>query len=278
MLLESAVHQFPRVETLITESTYGASDDIMPERENVEGKLVSIVNETAEKGGKTLIPLPAVGRAQEIMMVLDTYMKSGQLKEMPIYIEGMISEATAIHTAFPEYLAREIKDQILRQDINPFKSDYFTIVTNPSTRSEIVQGGPAIILATSGMLEGGPAIDYMKQLAADDRNTLIFVSYQIEGTLGSRIRNGMKDISLMENNGKISAVKLSMRIESVEGFSGHSDRRQILHFVQRLSPKPSHVLVAHGEPRKCEEVAQVLSRVLKIRTVAPQNMETFRVR
>jgi len=278
MLLESATNQFPRVETLITESTYGASEDVMPEREAVESKLTSIINETAEKGGKTLIPLPAVGRAQEIMLVLDNYMKSGRLKEMPIYIEGMISEATAIHTAFPEYLARDIKDQILRQDINPFKSDYFTIVTNPGTRGEIVQGGPAIVLATSGMLEGGPAIDYMKQLAPDERNTLIFVSYQIEGTLGSRIRNGMKDISLVENNGKMTVIKLNMRVESVEGFSGHSDRRQILNFLQRMSPKPSQVFVDHGEARKCEEVAYAISRALKIKATAPQNMETFRVR
>lgn len=278
MLLESAVHQFPRAETLITESTYGAAQDIMPEREGVEGKLVSILNETAEKGGKALIPLPAVGRAQEIMLVLDSYMKSGQLKEMPVYIEGMISEATAIHTAFPEYLARDIKDQILRRDINPFQSDYFTIVTDPSIRGDIAQGGPAIILATSGMLEGGPAIDYMKQLAPDERNMIVFVSYQIEGTLGSRIKSGMKDVSLMENNGKIAAIKLNMRVESVEGFSGHSDRRQILGFVQRMSPRPTQIFVGHGEARKCEEMAQAISRALKVRAIAPQNMETFRVR
>jgi len=104
MMLDSAMAQFPRAETLIIESTYGGPDDIMPDREGVEGKLVSIVNETAEKNGKVLIPVPAVGRAQEIMLVLDAYMKNGALRELPIYIEGMVNEATAIHTAFPEYL------------------------------------------------------------------------------------------------------------------------------------------------------------------------------
>jgi len=278
MLLESASATFPRAETLITESTYGAPEDVMPEREGVEEKLTQIINETVEKGGKVLIPVPAVGRAQEILLVLDNYMKSGRLKELPIYIEGMIQEATAIHTAYPEYLAREIRDQILHHDVNPFQSDYFVNVTDSSTRGEIVQGGPCVIVATSGMLEGGPAIDYFKQLAPDERNTLVFVSYQIEGTLGNRIRSGLKDVSLMGHNGKVEIIKLNMRVESVEGFSGHSDRRQLLNFIQRMTPKPSRVLVGHGEARKCEDMAQAISKSLKLRAFAPQNLETIRLR
>jgi len=278
MLLESASSMFPRAETLITESTYGAPEDIMPEREGVEEKLVQIINEAAEKGGKVLIPVPAVGRAQEIMLVLDNYMKTGRLKELPIYLEGMILEATAIHTAYPEYLAREIRDQILHHDVNPFQSDYFVTVTDSSTRGEIVQGGPCVIVATSGMLEGGPAIDYFRQLAQDERNTLVFVSYQIEGTLGNRIRSGLKDISLMSQSGKMEVIKLNMRVESVEGFSGHSDRRQLLNFVQKMTPKPSRILVGHGEARKCEDIAQVMSKTMKLRALAPQNLETIRLR
>lgn len=278
MLLESAASTFPRAETLVTESTYGAPEDVMLEREGVEERLVQIINETVEKGGKVLLPVPAVGRAQEIMLVLDNYMKSGRLKELPIYIEGMISEATAIHTAYPEYLAREIRDQILHHDVNPFQSDYFVIVTNPSSRGEIVGGGPCVILATSGMLEGGPAIDYFKQLAPDEKNAAIFVSYQIEGTLGSRIRGGLKDISLMNQNGRMEVVKLNARVESVEGFSGHSDRRQLLHFAQRMTPKPSRVLVCHGEARKCEDLSQAIGKSLKVRASAPQNLETIRLK
>src|SRR6266581_3202608 len=141
MMLDPAMAQFPRAETLIIESRYGGPDDIMPDREGVEGRLVSIVNETVEKNGKVLIPVPAVGRAQEIMLVLDAYMRNGALRELPIYIEGMVNEATAIHTAFPEYLVRDIKEQILHQDLNPFQSEYFHPVTHPSDREEIIAGG-----------------------------------------------------------------------------------------------------------------------------------------
>ncbi len=278
MMLDSAMAQFPRAETLIMESTYGAPDDIMPDREGVEGKLVMIVNETAEKNGKVLIPVPAVGRAQEIMLVLDAYMKNGALRELPIYIEGMVNEATAIHTAFPEYLVRDIKDMILHQDLNPFQSEYFHPVTHSNDRDEIVAGGPCVIIATSGMMEGGPAIDYFRRLAPDPRNTLAYVSYQVEGTLGNRIKNGLKEVSLFGPDGKMEMVKCNMRVESIEGFSGHSDRNQLMGFIKRMMPKPTRIIVNHGERRKSELFAQNVNRIFGIRTVVPDVQESLRLR
>ena len=278
MLLEPASIVFPRVETLITECTYGGQGDVMPTRSTVESKLVSTVNESFKKGGKVLIPVPAVGRAQEIMMVLDNHMKNGSLMEAPIYIDGMISEATAIHTAYPEYLSKEIRDKILHQDVNPFQSDYFVNVNHPSEREGIIAGGPSVILATSGMLEGGPAVDYLRLMAADERNTVIFVSYQIEGTLGSRIRNGTKDITLFGPKGKVEAVKLAVTVESLEGFSGHSDRNQLIEFVRRISSRPSRVIVNHGEYRKCDQIAGGISALFRIKATAPENLETIRLR
>ena len=278
MMLDPATALFPRAETLIIESTYGGPDDIMPDREGVEGKLVSIVNDTVEKGGKVLIPVPAVGRAQEIMLVLDAYMKNRALRELPIYIEGMVNEATAIHTAFPEYLVRDIKEQILHKDINPFQSEYFHPVTHPSDREEIIAGGPCVIIATSGMLEGGPAIDYFRHLAPDARNTLAYVSYQVDGTLGNRIKNGLKEVSLYAHDGKMEMVKVNMRVESIEGFSGHSDRNQLLGFIKRMSPKPTKIIVNHGERRKSDLFAQNVNRIFGIKTVVPDVLESIRLR
>ncbi|HEY4822288.1 MAG TPA: beta-CASP ribonuclease aCPSF1 [Candidatus Bathyarchaeia archaeon] len=278
MMLDPAMAQFPRAETLIIESTYGGPDDIMPDREGVEGKLVSIVNETVEKGGKMLIPVPAVGRAQEIMLVLDAYMRNGALRELPVYIEGMVNEATAIHTAYPEYLVRDIKEQILHKDVNPFQSEYFHPVTHPSDREEIVAGGPCVIIATSGMLEGGPAIDYFRHLAPDPRNTLAYVSYQVEGTLGNRIKNGLKEVSLYAHDGKMEMVKANMRVESIEGFSGHSDRNQLLGFIKRMVPKPTKIIVNHGERRKSDMFAQSVNHIFGIKTIVPDVLESIRLR
>jgi len=278
MLLEPAVSTFPRVETLIIESTYGGLDDIMPGRQEAEAKLVSIINKTVERGGKVLIPVPAVGRAQEIMLVLDAYMKNKKLQELPIYIDGMISEATVIHNVYPEYLVERLKEQILHKDINPFHSEYFTNVNHSGEREEIIAGGPAIILATSGMLEGGPAVDYFKRMASDEKNAIIFVSYQIEGTLGRRILSGLKEVSLMGENGKMEIIKVNMDVYSVEGFSGHSDRSQILSFIQKISPKPLRVIVNHGERKKSEHIASIINKSLKLKAIVPEVLETIRLK
>ncbi len=278
MLLEPAVAMFPRVETIITESTYGAPEDVTPSRMEAEERLALVINETLDRGGKILIPVPAVGRAQEIMLVIDGYMRRGLLKEAPVFIEGMISEATAIHTAYPEYLAKEVRNSILYEGINPFQSDYFTIVEHPSAREEIVEGEQCIIIATSGMLEGGPVIDYFKRLAADKRNTIVFVSYQIEGTMGRRVQKGLTEAPIINSEGRIEVMKVNLQVESIEGFSGHSDRRQLINYMRRVKPKPERIIVVHGEKSKCLSMANLLQKKYKVEAIVPEVLETVKLR
>ncbi|MEM2968297.1 MAG: beta-CASP ribonuclease aCPSF1 [Candidatus Bathyarchaeia archaeon] len=277
MLLEAAAAEFPRIETVITESTYGGHEDFMPSRVEAEERLTRVINETLERKGKVLIPVPAVGRAQEIMLIIDGYMKRGLMKEAPVFIEGMISEATAIHTAYPEYLGREVRHSILHEEVNPFQSDYFTIVEHPSVRQNIIEGEPCIVLATSGMLEGGPVIEYFKNWAGDERNTIIFVSYQIEGTLGRRVQKGVNEVTMMDNEGKMAVVQVRMHVESIEGFSGHSDRRQLVSYLTHLKPKPERIFVCHGEKQKIANLANYLSSKVGIPTIVPSVLETFRL-
>ncbi|MCS7115457.1 MAG: beta-CASP ribonuclease aCPSF1 [Nitrososphaerota archaeon] len=277
MLLEAATSEFPRVETFITECTYGGPEDVMPSRTEAEERLTRIINETLERKGKVLIPVPAVGRAQEIMLIIDGYMKRGLMKEAPVFIEGMISEATAIHTAYPEYLGKEVRNSILHDGINPFESDYFSVVEHPSVRQDIIDGEPCIIMATSGMLEGGPVIEYFKSLAEDERNVIVFVSYQIEGTLGRRVQKGLNEVTMIDNEGKMTVVKVKNRVESIEGFSGHSDRRQITTYITHLKPRPEKVIVCHGEKAKIASLTDFIQRKCGIQASAPSIMETIRL-
>jgi len=277
-LLEPATFTFPRLETLIIESTYGHPTDKMPPRQEVEKYFASIIKRTFDRGGKVLIPVLAVGRAQEIMLVIEDLVTKGRIPKVPIYLEGMIAQATAIHTAHPEALSKKIREMIFHQGVNPFLNEIFNPVDNPDQREEIVEGGPCIIMATSGMLAGGPSVEYFRLLAPDDKNTLIFVSYQGEGTLGRRVQKGWKEIPLRNRDGKSHMVPVHMKVETVEGFSGHSDRKQILNYVKRVSPIPEQVICAHGEASKCLNLASTIHKALNIDTRAPMVTETIKLR
>ena len=276
-LFDSATWNYPRVETLITESTYGAKEDIMPVREEVEMNFVNAINGTLRNGGKVLIPIPAVGRAQEILLVIDQYMKNKVLVEAPVFTEGMISEATAIHVSYADYLSRELRAKILEEGVNPFKSEYFTEVEHPSDREEAYREGPAIIMATSGMLEGGPVLDYFEHLAPSEKNKIIFVSYQVQGTIGRRILDGGSQASLMGQDGKIKIVDVRASVQKVDGFSGHSDYNQIIRFVGKVRPKLQLVLVNHGEKRKTENLAYAIQRIYRVPAIHPAVQEAIRV-
>lgn len=273
-LLQPASHQFPRVETLIMESTYGARNDITPRRGETEAKFVKITNKILKRG-KVLIPVPAVGRAQEILMVINKYMKEGSLVEVPVYIEGMISEATGIHTAYPGYLSNNIRDQIIREGMNPFESDYFTVVKQHDSRDEITEGGPCIIMATAGMMEGGPVMEYFKRLAPDEENGLIFVSYQVAGTMGQRVQSGMNSAQIYNSDGRMEVVNIAMENCTIEGFSGHSDRRQLYNYVKRIRPQPRKVYVVHGEESKCVNLSRSVNRLRGVRGSAPHNLDSY---
>ena len=275
-LLAPAMVQFPRVETLIMESTYGGPNNITPARMETDAQFVEIVNKILSKG-KVIIPVPAVGRAQEILMVINKYMEEGELTEAPVYIEGMISEATGIHTAYPDYLSSNLRDQILREGKNPFESDYFTVVKQHDSRDEIVEGGPCIIMATAGMMEGGPVIDYFKRLASWEENGLIFVSYQVTGTQGHRIQAGQRSVQTFNRDGKMEVTNVKLSTHTIEGFSGHSDRKQLLNYVRRIRPTPRRVFFVHGEQTKCDNMARTVSKQRGVRGLSPRMLETFRL-
>ncbi|MFQ5782388.1 MAG: beta-CASP ribonuclease aCPSF1 [Nitrosopumilus sp.] len=278
ILFEAASWNFPRVETLLIESTYGLKEDIQPSRQEVESGFINAVNNTLADGGKVLIPIPAVGRAQEIMMVIDHYMKSGEMIEAPVFTEGMISEASAIHESYPEYLARELKQKILETDDNPFDSEYFTNIEHTNDRDEPMrEDSPCIILATSGMLEGGPVLEYFKNIAPDRKNKLLFVSYQVNGTLGRRVIDGSKQVSMLGKEGKVEVVTINCGVEKLDGFSGHSDYNQLMSFVQRLRPKLRRVLVNHGERKKSENLAMNIRRMYRVPAHYPQIQEAIKL-
>jgi len=277
-LFNAAHNRFPRVETVIIESTYGGREDFQPSRREAAERLKEIVMRTYEKGGKILIPVFAVGRSQEVMLVLESFMRKGELPEIPIYLDGMIWEATTIHAAYPEYLNKDLRELIFQKKENPFLSPIFHRVESSERREEVISSSdPLIVLSTSGMMNGGPVLEYFKHWADDPRNTLIFVGYQAVGTLGRKIQNGLKEV-LMSLAGKPITIKVEMNIETIDGFSGHSDRRQLIQYIASMNPKPERVITCHGEENKCIDLAIGLHRRYGMETMALKNLEVVRLR
>ncbi len=179
--------------------------------------------------------------------------------------------------SYADYLARDLRSKILDEGVNPFKSEYFTEIEHPTDREEAYREGPAIIMATSGMLEGGPVLDYFEHLAPSEKNKILFVSYQVQGTIGRRVLDGGSQASLMDQNGKIKIVDVKASVQKIEGFSGHSDYNQIIRFVGKVRPKLQLVLVNHGEKRKTENLAYSIQRIYRIPAIHPAVQEAIRV-
>lgn len=277
-LFDAANTRFPRVETLVIESTYGASGDYQPSRQEANQELQDIVSRTIARGGKLICPVFAVGRSQEVMIAIDELFRSGQVKPVPVWLDGMIQEATAIHASHPDYLTSSLRKSLLKDDgENPFTSEWFRPVKGRELRESIIMdNSPCIVLATSGMLNGGPVMEYFRHWAHEDRNSLCFVGYQAEGTLGRRLQKGFGEVPMVIN-GKTEIVKIGCEMVTIDGFSGHSDRRQLLDFVDQLSPKPKNIICHHGDYHKCNELGHTLRERYKCRTYAPKNLETVRL-
>ncbi|NLL95243.1 MAG: beta-CASP ribonuclease aCPSF1 [Thermoplasmatales archaeon] len=277
-LFNQANSRFNRLDSLVLESTYGGNRDVQPSRASASEELARLLQQATEKGGKVLIPVFAVGRSQEVMLVIEEMMRAGKLPQMPVYLDGMIWEATAIHTAYPEYLNSSLKTRIFQQNENPFLSPIFKRVETSEMRSDICHSpDPCIVLATSGMMQGGPVMEYFREWVDDPLNWLLFVGYQSEGSMGRTIQRGRKRVTL-HTRGRTMDLDVKINVETVDGFSGHSDRKQLMKYISSLSPRPSKVVINHGEERKCAELATAIYQKHRMETRAPANLETVRLR
>lgn len=275
-LLDPAISIFPRVETVITESTYGAKTDVLPPRKETEAQFISMVKETLDRGGKVLLPELGLGHAQETLLRMEEAMRQGELPKVPIYVDGMIWDINAIHTAYPDFLSAKTKQEIF-QDKNPFVSDVFSRVGSPAERKKVTEGGPCVVIATSGMLMGGASVEYFRNFADNPKNMMILSCYQGPGSLGRKIQDGEKIVNV-EADGGMQKVEVKMEIKLFNGLSPHAGRNEIMAFFNNMRPKPKRIIVNHGEVSKSLDLSSALYKLNRIETNVPRNLETLRLR
>lgn len=273
-LLDPAVNRFPRIETLQMESTYGSKNDLLPPRKDTEQKFIDLAKATIARGGKVLLPELGLGHAQETMLRVEESIRSGELPKVPVYIDGMIWDINAIHTAYPDFLSSGVRSQIF-QDNNPFISDIFKRVGSPAERKLVLEGGPCIIIATSGMLVGGASVEYFRNLADSANNLIVFGCYQGVGSLGRMVQEGQKEISLGKDYGNEKLI-INLQVETLYGLSAHSGRNELMQYVSRMNPKPKKIIINHGEQSKSLDLASSIYKATRVETVVPKNLETIR--
>ena len=266
--LENASWNFPRVESIIIESTYGGKEDVFPQHGEADIHLIDSINKTVAENGKVLIPVSSIGLSQELIFLINMYMRAGKIIETKVLVEKIISNTTSICEAYPEYLSKEIKHIILRGDESPFRSKQFVTVESNTLEKE----EPAIILAPSSMLLGGPSVEYLGQISEDTKNKLILVSFQAAGTPGKIIQDGSRQVIINDRR-----IKINCQVEKIEGFNTHSDYNQLIAYINRLRPKLRRVLVNHGERNKIQNLASSINKIFKIQTQHPLVQEAIKL-
>lgn len=279
-LLDRAVTEFPRLESMMMENTSTGPKDIALPREEAEEELLKIILDAYVKKGKVLIPVFGIGRAQEMLLTIEHYIREERLPEdLKVYVDGMVFEVTAIHTAYPEFLNRRLRSRILKGD-NPFTIPNFIGVGSRAEREAIFESSEAcVVLSTSGMMNGGASVEYFKHFAEYPDNKLVFVGYQAKGSLGRRLMDGEKEIMFSNTGSEDDKVSVKMEVLTAKGgFSGHSDVVLTKKFIHNLSAKPKKIILNHGEPSKIMSFSETLKRIIPgVRTYTPENLETIRL-
>lgn len=241
-----------RPDIVITESTYG--DQLHANRQVEERRLVELVGQAVKDGRKVLIPSFALGRAQEVLLLLKSGIRNGLIPKVPVYVDGMVREICRVYRLHPTYLRGKLGRSILKGQ-EPFYSDEIRPVQPMEDRRALLdKPGPAVFVASSGMLSGGPSVLYAEKIASMRDGMIVITGYQDEEAPGRRL------LSLMDSSQESTAadsdtppsvslnghsVPVRARVERV-GLSAHGDQSEILSLMSALSPK--HLFLVHGDP------------------------------
>jgi integrator complex subunit 11 len=248
---------------LITETTYATT--IRDSKNSRERDFLHTVHSTVENGGKVLIPVFALGRAQELCILLETYWDRMNLK-VPIYFSaGLVEKANVYYKLFINWTNQKIKETFVKRNMFDFKhiqSFDKSIVDNP---------GPCVLFATPGMLHAGMSLEVFKKWGGQEKNCCILPGYCVAGTFGNTLLR--KKTGRMEIDKK-TVMDVKCHVTKIS-FSAHADAKGILDLIGQVSPK--NIMLVHGEKQKMALFKQKIESDLKIKTFDPANGQTIQI-
>ncbi|WP_271628638.1 MBL fold metallo-hydrolase [Caldicellulosiruptor sp. DIB 104C] len=261
-----------RPDVVICESTYG--DRLHTNRSYEEERLFNSIYEFISKGGKVLIPAFAIGRAQEIILILRNYMKKKKV-EFNVFIDGMVREVIRVYKNNPTFLSSRYYKKVLKGE-EIFLSENINVITDKKQREEVISSSnPCVIISSSGMLTGGPSVFYAEKLVENQNALIAITGYQDEESPGRKLLELTElpeSERKIELNGKEYEVKC--KVEKY-GLSAHADRDSILGFLAMLKPKT--VVFAHGSEEAISQLSDMAIKEIEAAVLIPQNGEVTTV-
>lgn len=231
-------------DVLLIESTYGTRNHETTAEASDE--LEKVVNETYRRGGKVIVPAFAVGRTQELVYRLHRLIEDGRIPHhLAVYVDSPLAiDATAIYRLHPEAYDDEIAEFMLSPDnYDPFgfaRMQYTRAVYQSKALNELKE--PAVIISASGMAETGRILHHLKNNIEDPRNTVLIVGWQAPDTLGRRLVERQPKVRIFGEE-----YRLRAQVKSIQGFSAHADRSELLDWVGQLQRRPRHTYIVHGD-------------------------------
>jgi metallo-beta-lactamase family protein len=254
-----------KADVLVIESTYGGT--IHPDEEAVVREISQIISETINRGGSVFIPSFAVERVQLLMLILWRLLKDNKIPKVPMYMDSPMGEDVLEMFQGSHYWHR-----LKIEEYNQMRS-HFQIVKNYSESLQIRNDKkPKIVIAGSGMIEGGRIMNYLEMRAENEKDTLLLVGYQAEGTRGRKLLNGEKEIKMF---GRM--VPFRMQIKKIEGLSAHADQNDLLSWLSDLKEEPSKIFIVHGELEQSEAFQKKLKEVKKWPSEIPKLNQAFEI-
>ena len=253
----------PQADVLLIESTYG--DRNHPLHEEAEGRLLGLIDETCNQGGKVVIPAFSVGRTQEIVYSLHRLASTHDLPDVPIFVDSPLAvNATEIFRLHPECYDAELREFVARdRHPDPFGFDRLRYIRNVADSKALNDlEGPAVIISASGMCEAGRVQHHLKHTIGNPRNAVLIVSWQAPYTLGRRLVERQKVVKIFGQE-----YPLRARVETINGYSAHADRDGLLGWARPIVQNLRHAFVVHGDPTPAAALAEGL-RQLGARNVA----------
>lgn len=254
-----------KADVLLIESTYGGK--IHPEEETIPPELEEIVNETISRGGSLFIPSFAVERTQLLMLILWRLLRDKKIPKVP-----MIMDSPMGANVLDLFHHSQDWHKLKMEECNQMCS-YFQIVSSYKETLELrMDKKPKIVIAGSGMVTGGRILNYLEVRAANEKDTLLFVGYQAEGTRGRKLLEGEKEVKIY---GKM--ISFRMQINQIEGLSAHADQNELLNWLSDLKQKPSNIFIIHGEMEQAEAFKQKLREVKHWEAEIPQLNQSIEI-